>query len=271
MNAFVYHFLFEFRTSIRKRSILAVNYLLPLGLYAMMGLTIAPINPDFLETMIPSMVGVAVMSATILSLPEPLVTAREAGIFRSYKINGVPAFSILVIPALVTIIPVVVVTIIIAVTAPLFFNAPIPVNWPGFVITMFMMFFACSGLGVLISVISPSSQMAVFWSNVVFIPSMILSGVTGLPMTMLPVAIRRMSQLLPATHGMNAFRGIAQNLSADFDQVSSVIVLMMSGVLAFVLAIYLFNWDRHNTTQRGHPLFALIVLLPYIPSMFLSS
>ena len=271
MSAFVNHFLFEFRTSIRKKSTLAANYLLPLGLYAMMGLIMAPIIPGFLETLIPSMVGLAIMSVTIFSLPGPLVTAREAGIFRSYKINGVPALSILVIPALVTVIHVVVVAIIITVTGSLFFNALIPVNWPGFVITIAMMVFACAGLGVLISVISPSSQMALLWSNAIFIPSMMLSGMTGLPTRILPVAIRKISQLLPATHGMNAFRGIAQNLAADFSPLGSLITLMISGILSFVLAIYLFNWDRHNTTQRGHPLFALIVLLPYIPSMFLSS
>jgi len=269
MNAFVYHFLFEFRTSIRKRSTLAVNYLLPLGLYAMMGLIIAPIHPDFLETIIPSMVGVAVMSATILSLPEPLVTAREAGIFRSYKINGVPASSILVIPALTTMIHTIVVTIIITITAPLLFNALLPVNWPGFVITVIMMVFACAGLGMLISVISPSSQIALLWANVIFIPSMMLSGMTGLPTRMLPVVIRKISQLLPATQGMNAFRGIAQNLSADFDPVGSLIILMISGILSFVLAIYLFNWDRHNATQRGHPLFGLIVLLPNVVGIIL--
>lgn len=269
MNAFVYHFLFEFRTKIRKRGILAINYLLPLGLYVMMGLIMVPINPSFLEAIIPSMVCVAVMSATILSLPEPLVTARESGIFRSYKINGVPAFSILVIPALSTIIHTIVVIIIITATAPLFFNALIPANWPGFIIVTVIMLFACAGLSVLISVISPSSQMAVLWSNIIFIPSMMLSGMTGLPTSMLPLAVRKISQLLPATHGMNAFRGIAQNLSADFAPMISVIVLMMSGILSFVLAIYLFNWDRHNTTQRGHPLFASIVLLPYIAGMFL--
>lgn len=271
MNAFVYHFRFEFRTSIRDRSKLVVNYLLPLGLYAMMGLIMAPIVPGFRDTMIPAMAGVAILAATTLSLPEPLVTAREAGIFRSYRISGVPAFSILVIPALTAIIHTAVVTVIITVTAPLFFNAVLPANWPGFVITVLIMAFACAGLGVLISVVSPSSQVALLISNIIFIPSMILSGMTGLPNSMLPVAIRKASQLLPATHGMNAFRKISQGLPADFDPMGSLIILMISGALSFMLAIYLFNWDRHNVTRRGHPLLGLIALLPYVVGMFLLS
>jgi len=45
--------------------------------------------------------------------------------------------------------------------------------------------------------------------------------------------------------------------------------LLASGVLAFGLAVYLFNWDRRNTTQRGHPLLALLALLPYAVGMIL--
>ena len=105
MNAFVCHFQFEFRSSIRNRTKLAVNYLLPLGLYALMGPIMGPIIPGFREIMIPAMVGVAILAATTLTLPEPLVMAREVGVFRSYKINGVPASSILVTISSGTVIP----------------------------------------------------------------------------------------------------------------------------------------------------------------------
>lgn len=86
MNAFINHFLFEFRTGIRNKTLLLMNYLFPLGFYAMMGLIMAGINPLFRETMIPAMSIFAVLAATILGLPDPLVTAREAGIFRTIRL-----------------------------------------------------------------------------------------------------------------------------------------------------------------------------------------
>lgn len=271
MNAFVNHFSFEFRTGIRNKTLLMMNYLFPLGFYAMMGLILAQINPSFLETMIPAMVVFGVLAATMLGLPDPLVTAREAGIIRTYKINGVPAFSILVIPALTAILHAVVVAIIITATAPLLFDAPTPVNWPAFVLILLLTAFACAGLAVLIGVISPSSRMTVLWSQLIFIPSMVLGGMMGLPSSMLPGAMRKIAQLLPATQAMNAFRGLAYDLAAGFDPVGSLIILLVSGALSFGLAIYLFNWDRHNTTQRGHPLLALLALLPYVVGILLLS
>jgi ABC-type uncharacterized transport system YnjBCD permease subunit len=43
-----------------------------------------------------------------------------------------------------------------------------------------------------------------------------------------------------------------------------VAVLLVSGFLAFALAIYLFNWDSRNETRRASPLLALLIFIPYI-------
>jgi len=39
--------------------------------------------------------------------------------------------------------------------------------------------------------------------------------------------------------------------------------LQTGGILSFGLANYLFCWDSRNKTRRGHPLLALLALLPY--------
>jgi ABC-2 type transport system permease protein len=268
VNAFISHFSFEFRSGIRNKTLLLMNYLFPLGFYFMIGLLMTQINPTFLETMLPAMVIFAILASTILGIPDPLVTAREAGIFRNYKINGVPAFSILVIPALTTILHTVVVSIIIIITAPLLFKAPLPLNWFGFIITFLLTAFACAGFSVLIGVISSSSRITVLWSQLIFLPSMLLGGMM-IPYSMLPKVMGKIAQLLPATQAMNAFRGLAQNLPTDFNPLGSLLILLSSGLLAFALALYLFNWDRRNTNQRGHPLLALLVLLPYVIGILL--
>ena len=268
MSAFVYHFSFEFRTGIRNKTLLLMNYLFPLGFYLMMGFVMPAINPLFLDSMIPAMVVFAILAATMLGIPDPLVNARESGIFRSYKINGVPAASILIIPALTTMLHLLIVAAIITASAPLLFDAPLPVNWFNYLLVFFAMALACAGLGVLIGVISSSTRMTVLWSQLVFIPSMLLGGLM-IPYDMLPEAVGKISQLLPATQAMNAFRGLAMGAQADFAPWGSVAALALSGLLAFGLAIYLFSWDSRNAARRGHPLLALLVLVPYAAGIFL--
>ena len=46
------------------------------------------------------------------------------------------------------------------------------------------------------------------------------------------------------------------------------LTVLVGGLMAFGLAVYLFSWDRRNATQRGHPLLALLCLLPFIVGMF---
>lgn len=75
--------------------------------------------------------------------------------------------------------------------------------------------------------------------------------------------------ILPSTHAMNAFNGLAMGGTADFSPWFSVAALALSGVLGFGLAVFMFNWDRRNATQRGHPLLALLVLLPYLVGIFI--
>ena len=121
--------------------------------------------------------------------------------------------------------------------------------------------FALAGLGVLIGVISASSRITVLWSQAIFIPTMV---VMWIPASVLPDGVIRVAQLLPPTHATNAFRGLAMGLTTDFDPLGSLVILATGGVLAFGLAIYLFSWDSHNETRRGHPALALLALLPYV-------
>lgn len=268
MKAFFHHLSFEFRTGIRNKNLLLMNYLFPLGFYLMMGFIMPQINPFFREDIIPSMVVFAILAATLLGIPDPLVNARENGVFRSYKINGIPSISILTIPALTTILHLIIVTVIITITAPLLFDAPLPVDWFGYVVVILAMAVACAGISVLIGVVSPSSRMTVLWSQLIFVPSMLLGGLM-IPLSMLPGIAQKFAQLLPASQAMNAFNGLAMGRTATFSPWGSVCVLLLSGILAFVLAVYLFSWDSRNTTRRGHPLLSLLVLLPYIAGIFL--
>ena len=266
MNAFAIHFSFDFRTGIRNKTLLLMNYLFPLGFFLMMGLIMPDINPFFLKVMIPAMVVFAVLAATLLGLPEPLVNAREAGVFRSYKINGVPSSSILAVPALTTALHMVIMAAIITVSAGLLFDAPLPVNWAGFALTFIAFAVSSTGIAVLIGVVSANSRIQVLWSQLIFLPSMLLGGMM-IPYSDLPEAAGRFARLLPATHAMNAFNGFAMGEVADFNVTGSVISLLVSGLLGFALAVYLFTWDNQNTRRRGHPAFALVVLLPFMVMM----
>jgi ABC-2 type transport system permease protein len=271
MTAFAHHFMYDFRTGLRDKSLLLMNYLFPLGFYVLMGLLMTGLNPTFAPTMIPAMILVAIMACTLLGLPNPIVESREAGIYRSFKINGVPALSIVTIPVLSSFVHIILVSLIITATAGKFFGAGMPVNWGWFVMVLLLTIFTFASLGVLIGIVSPNSRMIVLFSQLVFLPSMVLGGLM-IPSDMLPPALYRISLLLPTAYAMNAWRGLAFGMPPAFSTSWSLLVLLSSGIIAFVLAIYLFNWDNKNRLRGRNPLLALMFLIPYVlGAIFLAS
>ena len=90
-----------------------------------------------------------------------------------------------------------------------------------------------------------------------------------MPSDMLPASVRPISALLPTTHAMQAYLGLAYNQETLIAPMASLATLLVGGILAFGLAIYLFNWDTTNKAQRGHPLMALLAYAPFIVSAVL--
>lgn len=269
MTAFAYHLAFEFRAGLRIRQLLFLNYLFPLVCYALFGLIMTGVNPEFHKQLIPAMILFSILSGTLLGLPALLVEAREAGIFRSYKINGVPAVSLLVIPALTTIFHMAIVATVITATAPVLFDAPLPTNWPGFLLVCLATIAAYAGVGALVGVISANSQTVMLWSQTIYLPSILLSGMM-VPASLLPDALEKAGLLLPGTYALHALHALAWNQAPEFDPLWAVIILLAGGLLTFALAIYLFSWDRQNAMRRGHPALALLALLPYAAGVIIS-
>lgn len=267
MKAFYTHLLYEFRATLRDKTQLLMNYLFPLFFFVMMGLLMAKVNPTFKETMIPAMILVAVMSSTLLGMPGPMLSSREAGIFRSYKINGVPSFSILLIPILNALLHMVLVSVIIIFGGFLFFEGVLPANWFLFAAVWFISFVAFSGLGMLIGVVAPNSRATILIAQLIFVPSMILGGLM-MPISMLPKSLSLIANLLPTGHAMSAFASLS---SAELPQINGYLhlgLLLATGILALGLSSYLFHWD--NSIKRRRPaLLGLVVLIPFVISMAL--
>lgn len=267
MKAFLFHLNYEFRATLRDKSLLLMTYLFPLFFFVMMGLLMTKAFPAFTETMIPAMILVAVMSGMLLGMPSPLLSARETGILRSYKINGVPSLSIISIPVITSMMHMALISIIIAVAGRVFFHATLPVNWGLFLVVWLITLFTYAGIGVLIGVASANSRASILISQLIFVPSMILGGLM-MPVSMLPASLVKVAGLLPTTHAMNAFTHLAYTQTLSMAGWEELVILLASGLIAFAMTIYLFQWD--NTLKRQHPAWlGVLCIVPYLAAIVL--
>jgi hypothetical protein len=126
MNAYLHHFSYEFRAGVRDKSLMFMNYLFPLAFFALAGALMSGINPGFNQYMIPAMSVFAVMSCFLLGMPSSLVASRDAGVLRSYRINGVPGWTSLAMPVAANVIHMAVITGTISLIGSVAMSAQLP-------------------------------------------------------------------------------------------------------------------------------------------------
>jgi ABC-2 type transport system permease protein len=261
MKALMAHIRFEIRSTFRDRSLLLMNYLFPLLVYLTIGGIMTKLNPTFKQGLIPAMMMFAILSGLVLSLPNPLVTARESGIFRSYRINGVPASHILMVPALTSFLHMVVVSLIILLTGGLFFGAGTDISYGWFALGFLLVCIACAGYGTLIGVVSKDSKLTILYSQLIFLPSTMIGGIM-IPTSTLPGTLQKISYLLPTAWARQIF-DVSLGAEPTAKLVWPVVILLTGGLLCFVLAAWLFRWDNQVRDRKKSPLWALLALVPY--------
>jgi ABC-2 type transport system permease protein len=264
MNAFLHHFSYDFKTGIRDRSRLLMFYLFPLVFFFLVGGLMSSINPGFLATMIPAMALFAFMCAALLNLPNVLVTARESGVFRSYRINGVPAGSILSIPVLGTLVHMTIVAVIVTVAGVRVYGGAAPAGALGFAAGALLSYAAYAGIGALIGVVAGSGTASILIAQILYIPSIILGGLM-VPTSVLPAGLQRVSLLLPATHCMRVMSSLGRVGAGSGVAWMSISVLAAGTILSFGLAALLFQWDSRASEPGGRKMaLAIVAAAPYV-------
>ncbi len=266
MTAFLHHLSYDFKTGIRDRSKLLMFYLFPLIFFLLLGGLMTSINPLFRQTMLPGMILFAFMCSSLLNLPGVLVNAREAGVFRSYRINGVPALSTLAVPVIGSLVHMAVVALLMLVAGPRLYGALPPSNSAGFALAALLSFACYAGIGVLIGVAAGNSTVSILVAQLIYIPSIVLGGLM-VPGAMLPPTLRRLALLLPASHAMRVLEGLGMPGSSGTPW-ASLAVLASSSLLSFALAALLFEWDSRASQPSPRAWAALLALLPFAASAF---
>jgi ABC-2 type transport system permease protein len=266
MTALLVHFRIQTRAALRSPSQLLMSYLFPLAFYALMGAVMTKVNPTFKANMIPAMTIFAVMTGGLLGLPGPLVEEREKGIYRSYRVNGVPAAAVVGMPAVTVIAHALVASGLIAVTAGPLFGAATPSHWAALALCTALGAVLFAGIGTLVGVVSPDTRFTVLASQAIFLPSMLLGGLM-MPYSALPESVRRFALLLPTTWLAQLEQATAYGVHVAIQPWLAAAVLGSATVVAFVVAAVCFQWDRANAGRRGRALLALLVFVPFLVGM----
>ena len=240
MKALTRYLLIQLKIDLRDRGTLLNYYFVPLIFFFVMGAVFSSVNPLIKSTLAASITIFAITMGAVMGSPSPLVRMRESGTLRALKVNGIPGWAVIFTHALSAFIHLLIVSAIIYLCSVYFFGAEMPEAIGLYFIVLIVFLFTSIGIGLLIGSISRSQSFAVMFSMLIFLPTVLLSGIM-FPTEMLPKALALLGRILPATYALQAFYGLAYALETNINALNSLVVILIIGVIIYFLAITRFN------------------------------
>jgi ABC-2 type transport system permease protein len=221
MKGFLYGIILQWKLDLRNKGILLTYYIVPIIFFGFMGGIFTSINPEAYKTLIPSMTVFGVTMGAIIGSPTPLVEFFYSDIKKAYTVGKIPLWSAVANNFISAFIHLFIMSLILLFIAPIAFKATIPSNIPLYFVTLALFIATCLSVGMVIGLFIKSTSKLTMISQLVFLPSIMLSGIM-FPSDMLPYFLQGIGKILPATWGY-------QNMcKAEFDIVS---LLPMIGVI----------------------------------------
>lgn len=201
MKAFLYTFYLKTKLDIKSADILITNYLVPLLFFGVMGAVFTSIMPEYKSTLIASMIIFSVTMGALIGIPGSIMEYFQNDLRKSFKSAGIPLDVLAASSFISGFLNLSVVSSIIYVVSPIAFDATIPENTGLFLVGFAAFLTATLLFGILLGLYAKSTSQLTMFSQVVFLPSMMLSGIM-FPVEMLPGPLQYVGHLFPATHGM---------------------------------------------------------------------
>jgi ABC-2 type transport system permease protein len=215
------------------------NCLLPLLFLALFGAVFSS-SPRNLEVVLPGIAAMAVMATTFTALAFNLTFLREQGVLKRIRGTPLPPAAYLFGAALSALTNTAMQIAIVVVAARIVFGLGWPRDWIELAVFTAAGVVCFASLGVALSHAIPSFDSAAVYVNVIFLPALIISGVSYVPDA--PVFLRDIAEVLPLKHVIDGLAGAmltGRGLSANLGGLAVVLLWAAVGVF---LAVRGFSW-----------------------------
>lgn len=206
MGGFLHLLHLKTKLGFRSTELLITYYAVPLVFFAVMGAVFTSIMPEARETLIVTMTIFAVTMGALIGTPGSIMEYFTNDVRKSFRSAGIPLGLVVLAAVFSGLVHLSVVCGIIYIAAPLLFDAAVPAHLGRYLGGLLPFLLSTLLLGMLLGLHARSASRLTMYSQVVFLPSMMLSGIM-FPSEMLPRPLELAGYVLPATHGMQLLTG----------------------------------------------------------------
>jgi hypothetical protein len=239
MNAFLAHLAVSWRLHLRNRMALAYGYLFPLMFLGVFWVLYRHESPP-LRRHLGELLTVTILGGACFGLPTTLVSEREQGVWRRYRLTPVPLGRLLA-STVAARFGIIVSAGLLQFGAALACGMPLPAH-PGALAAAFAFAaLAFIGLGLLLAMLADTVPAVQALGQCVFLPMLVIGGV-AVPLGSLPGWAQSLANFFPGRHAVEAMQAAAAG--GDLTGLPfQLAVLAVTGVSAALAATRLFRWD----------------------------
>lgn len=259
MKGFVALLTLAWRLHWRNRMALAYGYLFPLMFLGVFWVLYRD-EAVPLRRHLGELLTVTILGGACFGLPTTLVSEREQGVWRRYRLTPV-SLTRLLAGTVAARCGIIVSAGLLQLAAAFALGMTRPAHPVALAAAFTVAALAFIGLGLLLAMLADTVPAVQALGQCVFLPMLVIGGV-AVPLASLPVWARRLADLFPGRHAVEAMQTAATG--ADLSPLAFQLpVLAVTGLAAMLAAMKLFRWDfgQRFATLQGKGWLGLILVV----------
>jgi ABC-2 type transport system permease protein len=250
------------RITLRNKAFLFFSLIMPMTFFFLYGSILAKGDVPKVRYLLGPVIAMSVMG-TFWGLSLQLVTWREQGILRRFRLAPVPSTAMIgssILANLVLILPTVLLELFLA---RFLYHVTSFGNVAGILVMALVGIGAFASLGLIVASVTNTVQETQIINQLLWFALIFLSGAT-IPVPVLPKAAQHVALFLPATYLVNGLQQAMVYSASLFSLGAQIGSLLAWGILAFSIASLLFRWEPEAKLPRNAKLWAVATILPFV-------
>ena len=250
------------RITLRNKAFLFFSLVMPMAFFFLYCGVLAKGEIPKVRYLLGPVIAMSVMG-TFWGLSAQIVTWREQGILRRFRLAPIPASSMIgssVLANMLLILP----TVILELGLARFIYHLKDFGNLGAIIFMSLIGIgAFASLGLIVASVTNTMQETQIINQLLWFALIFLSGAT-VPLPVLPHTAQRVALFLPATYLVNALQEAMVHHASLLSLRANIGSLLAWAALAFTISSLLFRWEPEAKLPRNAKLWAASTILPFV-------
>ena len=263
MKAYLAYIQITLKLTFRDRVALFFGFAFPLAFFFIFAQTMHAEQGGVIRHVVSMVLILGVLGNGLFGAGIRAVQDRETNILRRFKVAPISPAVILVASLVTGWISYLPSALLIMLFAHTLYGMPIPDQSLALGLLLTVAVFCFRSIGLIIASVVNSSQEGQIVIQLLYMPMLFLSGIT-FPTSIMPVWLQIVAQFLPASHlytGMQSILVKNEGLRANLTPLAA---LAVTAVLATLLGVKLFRWEKEEKIRTSGKLWLLAVMAPFL-------